>query len=48
MVDHGWCKSIYFKDPNHLQLEYCCLTEEFGAQHVQGRESEDWKRWSRG
>ena len=29
IVDHeGWCKSIYFKDPNGIQLEYCCLTRE--------------------
>src|SRR5215469_7867601 len=25
IVDHGWSKSIYFKDPNGLSLEYCCL-----------------------
>ena len=24
VVDHGWSKSIYFKDPNGLSLEYCC------------------------
>jgi hypothetical protein len=29
MVDHDWAKSIYFKDPNGMQLEYCCLTREF-------------------
>lgn len=30
IVDHeGWCQSIYFKDPNGLQLEYCCLTRAF-------------------
>jgi catechol 2,3-dioxygenase-like lactoylglutathione lyase family enzyme len=23
VVDHDWAKSIYFKDPNGLQLEYC-------------------------
>ncbi|MGH7814606.1 MAG: VOC family protein, partial [Candidatus Binataceae bacterium] len=32
VVDHGWAKSIYFKDPNNLSLEYCCqvraLTED--------------------
>ena len=32
IVDHGWAQSIYFKDPNGLSLEYCCmvrnLTEE--------------------
>lgn len=27
--DHeGWCRSIYFTDPNGLQLEYCCLSRE--------------------
>jgi catechol 2,3-dioxygenase-like lactoylglutathione lyase family enzyme len=25
IVDHGWARSIYFKDPNGLSLEYCCL-----------------------
>ena len=29
-VDHeGWCKSIYFDDPNGLQLEYCHQSREF-------------------
>jgi catechol 2,3-dioxygenase-like lactoylglutathione lyase family enzyme len=23
VVDHGWAKSIYFKDPNGIQLEFC-------------------------
>jgi len=32
VVDHDWAKSIYFKDPNGLQLEYCCLTREFGKE----------------
>lgn len=31
VMDHQWAKSIYFKDPNGLQLEYCCLTREFNA-----------------
>ena len=26
VVDHEWMKSIYFKDPNGLLLEYCCFT----------------------
>jgi catechol-2,3-dioxygenase len=25
IVDHGWAKSIYFKDPKGLSLEYCCM-----------------------
>src|SRR5437868_3521492 len=32
IIDHGWAKSIYFKDLNGLSLEYCCqvrnLTED--------------------
>ena len=31
-VDHeGWCKSIYFLDPNGLQLEVCWLQRELVA-----------------
>jgi catechol 2,3-dioxygenase-like lactoylglutathione lyase family enzyme len=26
IVDHGWAQSVYFKDPNGLSLEYCCMT----------------------
>jgi catechol 2,3-dioxygenase-like lactoylglutathione lyase family enzyme len=29
IVDHAWAKSIYFKDPNGLSLEYCCLVRNF-------------------
>ena len=29
IVDHNWAKSIYFKDPNGISLEYCCLVREF-------------------
>ena len=28
IVDHDWAKSIYFKDPNGLMLEFCCFTRE--------------------
>jgi catechol 2,3-dioxygenase-like lactoylglutathione lyase family enzyme len=31
IVDHTWAKSIYFKDPNGIALEFCCLTREFTA-----------------
>jgi catechol 2,3-dioxygenase-like lactoylglutathione lyase family enzyme len=30
IVDHEWMKSIYFKDPNGLLLEYACWTRELG------------------
>jgi hypothetical protein len=29
IVDHGLSKSIYFKDPNGLSLEYCCFVRNF-------------------
>ena len=28
VVDHEWAKSIYFKDPNGISLEFCCLTRD--------------------
>jgi len=31
VVDHEWAKSIYFKDPNGLLLEYSYLTRPFNA-----------------
>jgi catechol 2,3-dioxygenase-like lactoylglutathione lyase family enzyme len=37
IVDHQWAQSIYFKDPNGLSLEYCCVvrnpTEDDAAMH---------------
>ena len=31
VVDHEWAKSIYFKDPNGLLLEFAYQTREFNA-----------------
>jgi catechol 2,3-dioxygenase-like lactoylglutathione lyase family enzyme len=31
IVDHEWMKSIYFKDPNNLMLEYACATRTLDA-----------------
>jgi catechol 2,3-dioxygenase-like lactoylglutathione lyase family enzyme len=31
VVDHDWAKSIYFKDPNGLQLEFCSFTRNLNA-----------------
>lgn len=31
VVDHDWAKSIYFKDPNGIQLEFCAITRPFTA-----------------
>jgi hypothetical protein len=37
-VDHeGWSRSIYFDDPNGLQLEYCHLTRAFVAEDATPR-----------
>src|SRR6058998_1552587 len=38
VVDHDWAKSIYFKDPNGLQLEYCCYTRDLGENDAQMQE----------
>ena len=29
VVDHEWCRSIYFNDPNGLLLEFCATTRAF-------------------
>jgi catechol 2,3-dioxygenase-like lactoylglutathione lyase family enzyme len=47
VVDHGWCKSIYFKDPNQLQLEFCCLTQSLDESHLSDRETADWRKLAR-
>ena len=31
IVDHGWSRWIYFKDPNGLSLEYCCTVRNLTA-----------------
>jgi len=38
VVDHDWAKSIYFKDPNGLQLEYCCYTRDLGENDARMQE----------
>lgn len=35
VVDHDWAKSIYFRDPNGLQLEFCTYTRELGEEDAQ-------------
>jgi catechol-2,3-dioxygenase len=39
IVDHGWARSIYFKDPNGISLEYCCVVAKpsEGDAMVEGR-----------
>src|SRR5262249_54964888 len=39
IVDHGWAKSIYFRDPNGLSLEFCCMMRDLRAEDVTGRNS---------
>jgi hypothetical protein len=38
VVDHDWAKSIYFKDPNGLQLEFCCFTRNLNADDARLQE----------
>jgi catechol 2,3-dioxygenase-like lactoylglutathione lyase family enzyme len=35
VVDHNWAKSIYFKDPNGIQLEYCCFTRNLNEDDAE-------------
>ncbi len=30
-IDHGWCTSIYARDPNSILVEFCTSTREFTA-----------------
>ena len=30
-IDHGWCKSIYTRDPNGTLVEFCTSTRAFDA-----------------
>ena len=39
VVDHDWAKSIYFKDPNGMQLEFCCLTRNFNENDARMQDS---------
>lgn len=31
IVHHDVAQSIYFRDPNNISLEYCCLTRDLGT-----------------
>ena len=35
VFDHDWAKSIYFKDPNGIQLEFCCYTRDLNEQDAE-------------
>jgi catechol 2,3-dioxygenase-like lactoylglutathione lyase family enzyme len=35
VVDHEWCRSIYFRDPNGLLLEYCATSRAFTEEDKQ-------------
>ena len=47
LVDHGWCKSIYFRDPNDLQLEYCCYSGNLSVALNADRHSSAWQDLAR-
>lgn len=38
IVDHGWAHSIYFKDPNGMSLEYCCVVRDLTEDDAVMRE----------
>jgi hypothetical protein len=35
-IDHGFCRSVYTIDPNHILVEFCCTTRAFSAAEVAG------------
>ena len=37
IVDHDWANSIYFKDPNGMQLEFCTYTRNLRDEDAQMR-----------
>ena len=48
VVDHEWAKSIYFKGPNGISLEFCCLTLDVGNEDdvtMQERAEISMDRW---
>ena len=48
VVDHEWAKSIYFKDPNNISLEFCVITREIGNEDditMQQRAEISVERW---
>ena len=48
VVDHEWCRSIYFKDPNGLLLEYCATVRKFNEDDKIMRITTSSRgRWSR-
>jgi len=38
LVDHDSALSIYFRDPNGISLEYCCLTRDLSEDDAATRE----------
>ena len=36
-IDHGWCHSLYYKDPNGIMIEFCEDTPGFEANREQAR-----------
>ena len=38
IADHDWAQSIYFRDPNGLTLEYCCVTRDLTEDDATMRE----------
>ena len=50
LIDHGYCYSVYFHDPNGMQVELTCnveQTDEIMAKH-RATAHEDLKKWLEG
>jgi catechol 2,3-dioxygenase-like lactoylglutathione lyase family enzyme len=40
-VDHGYARSIFFRDPNNLQVEFCCMTRPFNPEDLHQEQQVD-------
>ncbi|HEX4505077.1 MAG TPA: VOC family protein, partial [Alphaproteobacteria bacterium] len=38
IVDHGWARSVYFRDPNGVSLEYACVVRDLTEEDAKLRE----------
>jgi hypothetical protein len=38
VIDHDWAKSLYFKNPNGIRLEYCYFTRNLNADAARMQE----------
>jgi catechol 2,3-dioxygenase-like lactoylglutathione lyase family enzyme len=50
VLEHGYCRSVYVKDPNGMILEFCCDDPRAGdgAEERKAKAHDELKRWLAG